>query len=294
MEKNKELLIQGAVYDMQSGKVAFCKVSRLLLIIRRLPARAGPFYLPVFVSAPIFVTGGRAACSHKRSIHPLFFQHHCLFNFRQAVGDWQKGNYMNLLQPIRLRALKTRTVFLLKDLYKGSPASLSAARLLLKVPAFTGKSFQWLLDHPEEVKLKHGYQAIALDLGFTTWASLKHTVVLQDCLYRPGGVAYIHAWFRDYFSAEVYFKQHGDSYWLSGRILLFAERNTFNVWGLMAMKCIGKRLVITGWNQGMRLLIFFTKGGNASLFITTIKGYEELFWQDDRPGRGLRSSLWIL
>jgi hypothetical protein len=103
--------------------------------------------------------------------------------------------------------------------------------MLLKVPALSSKTFQWLLDHPENVKLKHAYHALALSMGFNSWDRLKHTVVLHDCLYRPGGVAYIHAWFRDYFSAEAYFKQHG------GFLLAFWK--DFVVCGKEYIQCLG-------------------------------------------------------
>ncbi|AXY75530.1 hypothetical protein D3H65_16770 [Paraflavitalea soli] len=116
---------------------------------------------------------------------------------------------MNKLKPIRLRTLKIRASFLLKDIHTPSPASLVAATTLCNIPVFAGKTAQWLLEHPEAVKLKHAYQAIAWEMGFNSWDRLKHTIVLNDCLYKPGGVAYIHAWFRDYGTAEAYFKQHG-------------------------------------------------------------------------------------
>jgi hypothetical protein len=138
---------------------------------------------------------------------------------------------MNTLKPVRLHALKKGAVFLLKDFNSVSPASLQAANRLLQLPVFSGKTVQWMKDHAGSIQLKHAYQVLALEAGFNTWAALKQSVIQQDYLYRSAGVPYVHAWFKDYAAAEVYFLQHG------GYLLCFWK--DFIVCGKEYIRCLG-------------------------------------------------------
>ena len=132
------------------------------------------------------------------------------------MGHWHIGNYMDDLKPIRLYKLKAQATFLLKELKSSSANSHQAANRFLRVPFFSGKTSDWIINHTGSVQLKHAYYVIAIEAGFKTWAELKHTVVENDCLYKPGCVGFIHAWFKNYQQAEIYFRKHGGyliSFW---------------------------------------------------------------------------------
>ena len=132
------------------------------------------------------------------------------------MGHWQIGNYMNDLKPVRLHKLKTQASFLLKELKRNSANPLQAANRFLQIPFCSGKTSDWIINNPDSIQLKHAYHVIAIETGFKTWAELKHTVVENDCLYKPGCVGFIHAWFKNYQPAEIYFRKHGGyliSFW---------------------------------------------------------------------------------
>lgn len=130
------------------------------------------------------------------------------------MGYWLKGNYMNILKPVRLNELKTQASFLLKDLHQAD-TSHKAINRFLSISDFSGKTKNWLIDHKDVVQLKHAYKVIAHENKFDTWADLKHFVVENDCLYRSSYVAYIHHWFTDYQQAETYLEKYG------GYLLIF-------------------------------------------------------------------------
>jgi hypothetical protein len=125
------------------------------------------------------------------------------------MGYWPEGNYMDILKPVRLTHLKTQATFLLKDLRSGSPESGKAAEQFLTIPAYSGKSTQWILEHAGTIKLKDAFLVIALKYGFKSWADLKKKVIQEDCLYRSAKVGLIYAWFSDYEKAAAYHQQYG-------------------------------------------------------------------------------------
>jgi hypothetical protein len=125
------------------------------------------------------------------------------------MGYWHQGNYMNILKPVRLSHLKTQAVFLLKDLRSNSLESKRAAAQFLKIPAFSGRTIQWILDNTDAFKLKDALLVIALNNGFSSWTDLKKLVIQQDCLYRSSHVGLIYAWFSNYEKAAIYHKQNG-------------------------------------------------------------------------------------
>ncbi|MDB5136356.1 MAG: hypothetical protein JWP37_2959 [Mucilaginibacter sp.] len=124
------------------------------------------------------------------------------------MGHWQKGNYMNILKPVRLTHLKTQATFLLKNLGSNSLESRDAAAQFLTIPAFSGGTTQWILDQSDAIKLKDALLVIALKYGFRSWADLKKEVIREDCLYRSSKVGLIYAWFSDYEKATAYHQQH--------------------------------------------------------------------------------------
>ena len=93
------------------------------------------------------------------------------------MGYWLKGNYMNILKPVRLSELKTRASFLLKDLYRQTDASLLTANRFLQLPDFRFKTANWLTENPDKILLKHAYKVIAVENNFKEWADLKHAVI---------------------------------------------------------------------------------------------------------------------
>lgn len=123
---------------------------------------------------------------------------------------------MDILKPVRLTHLKTQAAFLLKDVRSALPGSKEAATQFLKLPAFSGKTFQWILDHADAIKLKDALLVVAMESGFKSWLDLKKHVTKQDCLYRQPHIGLIYAWFNNYESAANYHKQHGGfliSFW---------------------------------------------------------------------------------
>jgi hypothetical protein len=125
------------------------------------------------------------------------------------MGHWQKGNYMDILKPVRLTHLKTQATFLLKDLRSGSLESKDTAAQFLNLSVFSERTTQWILDHFDEIKLKDALLVIALKYGFKSWADLKREVICEDCLYRSSKVGLIYAWFSDYGKAATFHQQHG-------------------------------------------------------------------------------------
>lgn len=115
---------------------------------------------------------------------------------------------MDILKPVRLNSLKTAASLLFKDFKNNAGRGIIAAGRLRQVPDFKQRSAEWLIAHASLVQRKHAYTAIAIEHGYANWPDLKRTIVDNDCLYRASGVAYIHAWFRDYAAAEQYLNQH--------------------------------------------------------------------------------------
>lgn len=114
---------------------------------------------------------------------------------------------MTTLKPVRLTHLKTQASFLLKELHYSRDSNVSSRFLQLSI--FSGKSSSWIIENIEAIKLKHAFEVIALENGFSNWATLKNFVVEKDCLYRSGHVGLIYAWFDDYQKAENYLLKHG-------------------------------------------------------------------------------------
>jgi hypothetical protein len=125
------------------------------------------------------------------------------------MGHWCKGNYMNILKPVRLTDLKKQASFLLKDLCANSLKSQEAAAQFLKIPVFSGRPIRWILENKDSFKLKDALLVIALQNGFKGWPDLKKNVTQQDCLYRSAHVGLIYAWFSDYEKAVIYHSQNG-------------------------------------------------------------------------------------
>src|SRR6195952_5554344 len=125
------------------------------------------------------------------------------------MGHWQKGNYMNILTPVRLTHLKTQATFLLKNLRSNSMESGDAAAQFRMVPLYNSRTIQWIIDHGDGIKLKDALLVIALKYGFKSWAALKNEVIREDCLYRSSRIGLIYAWFKDYEQAAAYHQQHG-------------------------------------------------------------------------------------
>jgi hypothetical protein len=123
---------------------------------------------------------------------------------------------MHTLKPVRLSELRTQALFLLKDLRNNSNNSLQSAQRFLKLPGFSNKDPQWIIDHVDDVQLKHAYQLIACENGFANWTDLRRTIINNDCLYNSAAVGFIYSWFSDYQRAEAYHLQHGGyllSFW---------------------------------------------------------------------------------
>lgn len=135
---------------------------------------------------------------------------------------------MNTLKPVRLAELKTQAALLLKELRKGS---FNAAQRFLQLPHFQNKDPEWLMLHPDTIRLKHAYQVIAATYGYPGWNALRQAVIQNDCLYRPCCVAYVHAWFSGYEQAAAYQAQHG------GYLLRFWKDHI--VCGKEYITCIG-------------------------------------------------------
>ncbi len=115
---------------------------------------------------------------------------------------------MDILKPVRLHSLKTAASLLFKDFKNNAGRGIIAAERLCQVPDFKQRSAEWLMAHASQVQRKHAYTAVAIEHGYANWPDLKRTVVDNDCLYRSSGVAYIHAWFRDYEAAKQYQDRH--------------------------------------------------------------------------------------
>jgi len=123
---------------------------------------------------------------------------------------------MNNLKPITLRKVKSQATYLLKELKNKSTNFPQEANRFHQIPPFSNKTSSWIIDHPDSVQLKHAYHVLAVEAGFTTWATLKHAIIENDCLYKSACVGFIHAWFSDYAKAEIYFNMHGGyliSFW---------------------------------------------------------------------------------
>lgn len=148
---------------------------------------------------------------------------------------------MNKLKPVRLAALRTEAAFLLKHLRRHPPDVNTAAQRLLQLPVFSGRSIDWLVAQNNEIKLKHAYQTLAIERGFSSWQQLKQAVVENDCLYRPAAVPFIHAWFKEYAPAETYFRQHG------GYLLCFWK--DFIVCGKEYIHYLGLDVYEEGWKK---------------------------------------------
>lgn len=157
------------------------------------------------------------------------------------MGHWHFGNYMDNLKPTQLSKLKIQASFLLKDL-KGNPAkSRNSAKRFLKIPFFSNKTDDWVINHSDLVQLKHAYHLLAIENGFKTWADLKFNVIKNDCLYKSSGVAYIYAWFKDYQNAELYHQKHGG--------YLITIWKDFVVCGKEYIRCIGLNQYEESWKR---------------------------------------------
>lgn len=148
---------------------------------------------------------------------------------------------MNKLKPIRLAELRTQATFLLKDLSHTSELSLKAAGRLLQHPVFADKTVYWLIEQADKVKLKHAYAVLALENGFANWADFRNKVIENDCLYYSSGVAFIHAWFKDYEVAHAYFIKNG------GYLLSFW--GDYVVCGKEYIDCLGLGDYETQWSN---------------------------------------------
>jgi hypothetical protein len=116
---------------------------------------------------------------------------------------------MHTLKPIRLSELRKQASFLLKDVKNNSHNGLQSAQRFLKLDCFADRNPQWIIDHADDIQLKHAYQLIACENGFATWTDLMRTTIENDCLYNSSAVGFIYSWFSDYQKAEAYHQKHG-------------------------------------------------------------------------------------
>ncbi|MDB5123197.1 MAG: hypothetical protein JWP94_1326 [Mucilaginibacter sp.] len=157
------------------------------------------------------------------------------------MGYWHKGSYMNTLKPVRLTHLKTQAAFLLKDLCSDTFKSEEAAARILKLPGYSERTLQWVIDHRDSIKLKDALLTISMESGFPNWAELKKHIIDQDSLYRSPHVGLIYAWFSNYDLAAAYHRQHG------GYLLCFWK--DFVICGEEYIKCLSLSQYVNQWKS---------------------------------------------
>jgi hypothetical protein len=141
---------------------------------------------------------------------------------------------MEALRPIRLREIKKQARLLFKQSQKN--ASISERFRILS-------SFQHLSSDEiqSDIRLKHAYETIAIEWGFSNWRNLKKFVVEKDCLYRKNCAALVFSWFQSYEEASAYHQIH------KGYLLSFWK--DFVVCGKDYVQCIGLSPELPDWEK---------------------------------------------
>ncbi len=90
---------------------------------------------------------------------------------------------MNITQEHRLNELKIRAAILLKDFNAKEPARYNkAAERLLKLPFLKYSSADRILSDRSFFRLKHTYEVLAIENGYSNWNNFRESIIQEDCL----------------------------------------------------------------------------------------------------------------
>lgn len=106
---------------------------------------------------------------------------------------------MKTLQAVRLSTLKKEAKLLHKSIKNDYSI---AVKRYMNLPHFSN-----LL--PNEIKLKHAFQVIAIEYGYDNWNDLRSDIIERDMLFRKNGVGLVHKWFKQYNKALLYHQRNG-------------------------------------------------------------------------------------